>query len=309
MRKSFLFTVCVLLLFSSFSFVRIVAQDQSNEPTKDELVFQGKIFEQWVYDMKTELDPKMQCEIFRALAAFGANGRGKEVTELIFKAAKNYDFSFIAPDSMGDVKHSIIDAFGKREGRIPVTDSMATLLQKYSDGSMNEKRLVEHIFLEIVKYQETKEFLPTIFEKIVQWDLEKVDDKVDIGHPRTLFALMARIRGGDEYVLRFLKETIAQNDVRRFQWAFYTFNPEVMERDHNQFSGVPIFNLYPEVAFDAQIPVDNRTGKSSVLINNLSGFGESLVELLRESGFSSSNETIRERSKAVVDAIERARHR
>jgi hypothetical protein len=136
-----------------------------------------------------------------------------------------------------------------------------------------------------------------------------MDENKDVGHPGTLFFVMARIPDSDEYVLRFLKEAIAKDDSRRFQWMFYTFNPNEFGRDHIQFDGVPIFGLYPNVANNVQILLDNKTGKRHVIFTELSRFGKSLMELLQESGISSPNETIRETSKKVIHTIGSARHR
>ncbi|MDR3109043.1 MAG: hypothetical protein LBU65_05060 [Planctomycetaceae bacterium] len=276
---------------------------------KKPLLFQGKTFEQWVSELKTELDPKMRSEAFRALAAFGANGHGKEAIAVIFDVAKSYDFSIIDNDVFGEMKQSAIDAFSNTDVRVPLKDSIPILLQKFSNGDNNEKRIAIKIFYNIRHYQETRESLPKIIEVLTQLDIEKVD----VVYPRDLFFVVTEISGSDKYVLQFLKEAIAKNDARRFGWMFVRFEREEISYREGAGRTISRDNVYygttskilhnsikPNVVVDYFEMDQNgrRVNKS-----HITPFGESLLKLLQESGVSSSDETIRETSKKVVEAL------
>jgi hypothetical protein len=75
---------------------------------KGKLRYNGKSFDEWRNSWQTELSHEKRIEAVRALAAFGANGFGKEASQAILDVAGEYDFSVIENDIEGGLKQAIL---------------------------------------------------------------------------------------------------------------------------------------------------------------------------------------------------------
>jgi len=89
-----------------------------------QLLFQGQTFERWVDLLETELDPKVRGEAFRALAMFGANGRGRQAAEIIFAHTKGYNYLIFDDSPEGRMKEAAIDALAPRVAHAWVRGAM-----------------------------------------------------------------------------------------------------------------------------------------------------------------------------------------
>lgn len=70
------------------------AAEKENKQTaikREELLYDGKTFEQWRRYSQRELKPERVAEAMKAFAAFGVNGYGKEATVAIVDAMKKYN--------------------------------------------------------------------------------------------------------------------------------------------------------------------------------------------------------------------------
>ncbi len=74
------------------------------------LLYDGKTFDQWQNAWRTELSTEKRLEAVKALAAFGANGYGKEAAEAILDVAGEYDFATIdESNAEGKLKQIVLD--------------------------------------------------------------------------------------------------------------------------------------------------------------------------------------------------------
>ena len=82
----------------------------AKQPT---LRYDGKTFDQWRTAWQTELSTEKRLEAVKALAAFGANGYGKEAAETILELVGQYDWMVIG-DNRGIVplQNACVTAFG-----------------------------------------------------------------------------------------------------------------------------------------------------------------------------------------------------
>ncbi|MGI9458015.1 MAG: M56 family metallopeptidase, partial [Aeoliella sp.] len=73
------------------------------------LLYDGRTFDQWRTQWKTELKIENRTEAIKALAAFGRTGYGKEAAETIFDVAAEYDFAW-ARDTEKELFRAITEA-------------------------------------------------------------------------------------------------------------------------------------------------------------------------------------------------------
>ncbi len=255
---------------------------------KKPLLFQGKTFEQWVDDLQTDLDPKVRGEAFRALAMFGANGRGKEAAEIILDAVKGIDYDQRSNEPLQSMKESALLAFTDKDVRIPFKVSLPLLMQKFVDGDAREQSFVKNFLMMPLEVFDKEQF-SFCYDKLMQWDLSDPKDE----RPCVLFGVLARTENG-EMLLKFLKETIKNQDAPRFALYFKSFTSKFYpDKSSNGY----FFGLYPQV-----IELDHQ-GVGPRKLNKLTDFGKSLLTLLEECGVTSANETIRETSTKVVASL------
>src|SRR4029079_16885762 len=82
-------------------------------PTKSTLRYDGKTFSEWQTAWRTELSTDKRIEAVNALAAFGANGYGKEAAESIVEVAGQYDWKYIGSNLVtAPLQDACLNAFG-----------------------------------------------------------------------------------------------------------------------------------------------------------------------------------------------------
>jgi len=265
----------------------------------------GRTFEQWREQLQTELDPmNNRVEAFRALALFGANGRGKEATEAIVDAAKNYDFSTLGGQNTSEqsAKWAAVEAFSSDKVRIPIGDSLPILMEKFAGNDENERRFAQMTFWMMLKHFD-KEHSAFCCDKLMQWSLSNPEDK----RPALLLRVISR--ADHEMVLRFLRETIQKGDTDRFRLFFANFTPAkfgidlyfATEVGMTVGTGNRPLGLEPDIAKGEKFYTHNEA--TWMVAPQLTPFGQSLLDLLRSVGVRSSNEEIRTTSQQVVDAL------
>jgi hypothetical protein len=266
------------------------------------LLFQGKTFEQWVEQLQTELDPLIRAEAFRALAMFGANGRGKEAAEVIIDAVKGISFEYPPGEDapFENMKNDAVRAFTSSGARIPFEDSLPILMERYAGDNKNEQSFVLKVFWPASTLFDEKQTL-FLYDKLMQWDLKDPEDR----RPLLLLRILCSSPYG-KTVIKFLRETIQNKDASRFQLYFSDFKPPEFTN-----AGYLIINfkgsslgLLPEVAMSGSSRMDATRTHVFFVTPRLNDFGNSLLELLREEGLKSENETIRATSQQVIEALE-----
>jgi hypothetical protein len=117
---------------------------------KPTLRYDGKTFDQWWIAWKTELSTEKRLEAVKALAAFGANGYGKETAEAILDIVEQLDWSSIDDSSAGKLKTACIEALtsGRTTGgyRVPTADWLPLVTEKLKDGSKSVDLFGESVF-------------------------------------------------------------------------------------------------------------------------------------------------------------------
>jgi len=280
------------------------------------LLFQGKTFEQWQELLQTELDPTIRAEAFRAFVMFGANGRGKEATEVIIEAVKGFDFSGLnmsaARDTAGRdpveaMKKGAVDAFTSGSVHIPLEDSLPILMEQLVQGDKNEQSLTTRILFQLDRLPAMKEYVPMLYAKVMSLPLpttEPEDERLPI-----LLWTIARHDLMGEYAVRYVRETIQKNDAKRFQSYFFGFSPKFDEETkllvNDYQSGSHSLTGMQQIIVGDWIAMQHSSGRDIEGFENprLTPFGKSLLELLRSEGVASDNETIRTTSQNVVDAL------
>jgi len=104
-----------------------VAQPNAAKPSaapasdvKPTLRYDGKTFDEWRTAWKTELSTEKRLDAVKALAAFGANGYGKEAAETILRVVPQYDFSQYGRDTAeGKLESAIVVTIARK---IPMRD-------------------------------------------------------------------------------------------------------------------------------------------------------------------------------------------
>lgn len=120
---------------------------------KNVLLYDGKMFDEWRSTWKTELSMENRLEAVKALAAFGANGRGKEAAEAILEVVQQLDWTYIDNSSAGKLKEACVDAFtsGRTTGgyRILATEWLPLVIEKLRVPSGPINSFGNYIFYQI----------------------------------------------------------------------------------------------------------------------------------------------------------------
>jgi len=303
-----------------------VKEEEKQQPAKPLLV-QGKTFAQWREVFQPELDPKFRTEALRAMALFGANGYGKEATEAIlevvtglsFESLREVNFNHLPPyftngrNPIEEMKFTAVNAFISKDIRITPTDFVPILVEKLSSENTNEQLFAFLVLNNTPRFAES-ELYSLCYDKFMQWDINDLKahahDKSPSGTPFVLLWVQYQSKNG-EMVIKYLRETIQNNDEFRFQFYFAHFQPLEFDEQGRMVIGDqhgygPPMRLSPRVA-DGSTMFTTETSSSvtSVTLDTpqLTVFGRSLLALLREEGIKSDNAAIRTTSQQVVDAL------
>jgi len=125
---------------------------------KSALRYEGRTFDEWHNTLQKELATDSRLQAVQALAAFGANGRGKEAAESILSVAPQYGLSqWIRALSSGSDEHgepllptmlaAICGKYGGQSAyQIPRNDSL-DVLEALSKSQDPQRRVIAIIFL------------------------------------------------------------------------------------------------------------------------------------------------------------------
>jgi hypothetical protein len=110
------------------------------------LTYDGKGFEYWRRTWRTELKVERRTEAIRALAAFGANGYGREAAETILEVVKNYNTQHYHNNSPeGLLVQAAIGAFTSSGTRIPTIDSLPVFAERADGGDAATVTFVRYV--------------------------------------------------------------------------------------------------------------------------------------------------------------------
>ncbi len=126
--------------------------------SKSALRYDGKTFDQWRTAWRTELSTEKRLEAVKALAAFGANGYGKEAAEAILDVAAQYDWTSIGADEGSDaLQVACIRAFGGDwpfsggpvPQKIPPADVLPWATKVVQSGTRQQKLFLTYVLANI----------------------------------------------------------------------------------------------------------------------------------------------------------------
>jgi hypothetical protein len=121
---------------------------------KPNLRYDGKTFDEWRNAWQTELSTAKRLEAVKALAAFGANGYGKDAAEAILEVAGQYDWTSIGGNKMIEpLQNACVEAlagpsFGEPRAvpqRIPVGDAMPAISAAARSGNQRQKMFLTYV--------------------------------------------------------------------------------------------------------------------------------------------------------------------
>jgi hypothetical protein len=139
-----------------------LANSADEPPT---LRYNGKAFEEWRTAWQTELSLEKRLEVVKALAAFGASGRGQEAAEAILDVANQLDWSHIHDSAKGRLQQACIDAFTSGEAtdgyRIP-TEAWWPLVVPIYEDSADKWTIVTYLSYQLPAGE--KELIPKLLE-------------------------------------------------------------------------------------------------------------------------------------------------
>jgi thiol-disulfide isomerase/thioredoxin len=147
-----------------------IARHEAYEPQvsmvkpQPELRYAGKTFDEWRTIWQTELSLERRLEVVKALAAFGASGRGKEAAQAILDVANQLDWTSVDFNTpSGKLKQGCIDAFTtgqSTEGyRIPVNDWWPLVVPIY-ENSPEKSTIVTYLSYQLPA--DEKELIPKL---------------------------------------------------------------------------------------------------------------------------------------------------
>jgi len=121
-------------------------QQSQNPDNQSNLLYDGKTFDQWRTAWQTELSTEKRLEVVKALAAFGANGYGKEAAEAIVEIAGQYDWISISNKAMEPLQLACIAAFVASYGEVAAvhhvpSDAALPVLLSAVDSDNRQQRL------------------------------------------------------------------------------------------------------------------------------------------------------------------------
>jgi beta-lactamase regulating signal transducer with metallopeptidase domain/multidrug efflux pump subunit AcrA (membrane-fusion protein) len=131
---------------------RPAASDQAN------FRYEGKTFKELRNAWQTELSTEKRIAAVKALAAFGANGYGKEAAEAILEVAGQYDWKFIGDNkAVEPLQNACVEALGGTwDGMnravapsIPTTDSLPALSAAANSGNRKQKLFLTYVLSRI----------------------------------------------------------------------------------------------------------------------------------------------------------------
>lgn len=254
---------------------KFVAQ---NQPKPKVLLFQGKTFEEWLEELEIELDPLLRAEAIRALAAFGAKGRGIDATKEILKAIEGttYDRMMLGTGTPSSkMMYAAVSAFVDIGPHIPYEDSMPILLEKYSDGDKNDQEFVISVIgSPCITPGENRTLAKLFREKLEKWDIKaRSDDRAYV-----LLSVMRRVDPNGKELLPMLENAIDKNDGIRFAFLFGKDGKTLPET----------------------VKIDPKDGIPYAYTD----FAKALLELLHKKGGESKNEDIRKKSLEVLEFLD-----
>ncbi len=255
----------------------------SSDSAAPPLRYQGKTFDEWAEELRTELDPSIHTKIITALGVFGDNGYGRQAAEIVLGTVKPYDINQKTSPHMKSMLQTAVFIFtADRMVTIPITDSFPLLIRNLLEGDANERAFALRVFDQF--NPKLKAILPEIVETLRRMDITDANE--------TQAKTLARCLGGLDpeggATLEFLREAIKNNDAKRFSL---------------------MFDLAGENPLAGQKPLSVRGVVSGGVaygdqLIELSDFGERLLEFLRKEGVASSEETIRMISGKVIEKLE-----
>jgi beta-lactamase regulating signal transducer with metallopeptidase domain len=95
---------------------------------REYLVYDGKTFSYWVNLLRTDLSIERRTEAMRVLAAFGANGYGREAAAAVLELMRNYNVfgqtADIRESKLTDAAMEVVKNISDDEALLPITEAM-----------------------------------------------------------------------------------------------------------------------------------------------------------------------------------------
>ena len=149
-------------------------------PPKEQLVYDGKSFAEWLRLSQTELNKERHIEIVKAFAAFGRKGYGTEATKAILDLLDNYpniDLSVRQNrerTTNDSIQKAVDDAF---RSAIPLRDSLPLIFDAYQQQKGNLKEQM-FFLLSLCLYRTDQELDKELLQPLVPVFIEKLRDPI-----------------------------------------------------------------------------------------------------------------------------------
>ncbi len=141
---------------------------------KSALRYDGKSFDEWRDAWQTELSTEKRIEAVKALAAFSANGYGKEAAETILEIAMRYDWHMAdRSQNANKLQVAVLNAFlgGATVQSVPAADWFPMVMDRIKRGDKRAQQFIRWILLNFHVLGSEAEFATESLLELTRSDL------------------------------------------------------------------------------------------------------------------------------------------
>ncbi len=109
--------------------------DKPQSPPDKDLRFDGKTFDQWLHELRTELSLKRRTEAMQAMGAFAANGYGKQVAKATFEVMQGYSTYTMFDGPESQLKEAAVSA----AQRVPAAELLPEIRSAMAADNVNAR--------------------------------------------------------------------------------------------------------------------------------------------------------------------------
>ena len=195
--------------------VAVAAPATRHPAARESLRYDGKSFEQWYKELKTELKTERRTEAIRAFTEFGRRGYGKEATQAILEVMRDYSVRLIDTGPTGRLKQTALAAFcGPSEDSpemvidepIDPEQSVPILINELKEGNENTRYFALYALASMGP--NAKAAIPAL---MALWNSKPVDETTGL-------AIQGIVKADEtgRHIVALLRESLAKHDVPRF---------------------------------------------------------------------------------------------
>ena len=122
-------------------------------PAVPVLLYDGRDYDAWAHDLRTDLSPQRRAEAIGALATFAQHGYGRAAAETIMDVMKGYTLWPIDSSAEGLLKQAAYNAFNGPQSlshaTIPPEDALPVVLKALTDGNANQRLFAASVLMNV----------------------------------------------------------------------------------------------------------------------------------------------------------------